>query len=436
MAKRGRKTDSAKGDSRPRLSRTMGDSRPRLSRKMGDSRPRLSESKGDSRPRLSSARVGQDRPAQQQPITAADLHAALEQIAPAALAEPWDNVGLLLGEPDWPASRVLLTIDLSDAVADEALRLGVEAIVAYHPPIFRGTKTVGPAAEASTSRLAALLSRRISVLAVHTALDAAEGGTNDVLLDAFELAERWPLEPAVRTDATYKLVVFVPPEDVAGLRAALSAAGAGVIGHYSECSFELRGRGTFRGDETTQPAIGRRLQLETVDEVRLEMVVPRARLGAVVRALYAAHRYEEPAFDLYPLHELPGRGRVGMGRVGVLQRPQRGDALVRRLARVVDLSAAMVVGDLKRRFERVVAAAGAFGTQRLTDPDALVITGELKHHEALELLRRGLTAVCVGHHASERPVLDVLRRKLSERLDGLKVRLSRKDQPPLRPLGR
>lgn len=374
----------------------------------------------DSRPRLS----------------ARDLQSALERIAPAALAAEWDNVGLLLGEPDWPADSVLLTIDLTDAVADEALRLGVGAIVAYHPPVFRGTKTVGPAAEASTSRLATLLSRRISVHAVHTALDAAEGGTNDVLLDAFELRERYPLEPALRTDATYKLVVFVPPEDVAALRAALSAAGAGVIGHYSECSFELAGRGTFRGDETTQPAIGRRLQLETVDEVRLEMVVPRSKLAAVVRALYATHRYEEPAFDLYPLHELPARGRVGMGRVGVLTRPLRGEALIERLARVVDLSAAMVVGDLRRRFERVIAAAGAFGTQRLTDPAALVITGELKHHEALQLLRRGVTAVCVGHHASERPVLDVLGRRLRALAGGLKVGIARRDAPPLRPLRR
>jgi len=173
-----------------------------------------------------------------------------------------------------------------------------------------------------------------------------------------------------------------------------------------------------------------------VDEVRLEMVVPRARLGAVVRALYAAHRYEEPAFDLYPLHELPARGKAGMGRVGVLRRAQRGDALVRQLAGVVDLSAAMVVGNLKRRFARVIAAAGSFGTHRLRDPDALVITGELKHHEALELLRRDVTAVCVGHHASERPVLDVLRRRLREALGGLSVRIARSDTPPLRPLKR
>ncbi len=422
---------------RSRSTKTTKNRRPRRAKSVGDSRPRLSNARRTVASDLRVRRgVGQRRPTLQKEITAADLHAALERIAPASLAADWDNVGLLLGEPDWPASGVLLTIDLTDAVADEALRLGVGAIVAYHPPIFRGTKTVGPAANASTSRLADLLSRRISVLAVHTALDAADGGTNDVLLDAFDLTERYPLEPAVRTDATYKLVVFVPPADVGSLRAALSAAGAGVIGHYSECSFELPGRGTFRGDETTRPAIGRRLQLETVDEVRLEMVVPRARLGAVVRALYAAHRYEEPAFDLYPLHELPARGKAGMGRVGVLRRAQRGDALVRQLAGVVDLSAAMVVGNLKRRFARVIAAAGSFGTHRLRDPDALVITGELKHHEALELLRRDVTAVCVGHHASERPVLDVLRRRLREALGGLSVRIARSDTPPLRPLKR
>ena len=366
--------------------------------------------------------------------TAAELYAALDAIAPFAHAAEWDNVGLLAGSLDWPAGRVLLTIDLTDAVAREALETGVQAVVAYHPPILKGVRTVTQAAEASTGLLAELLAARACVLAVHTALDAAPGGTNDVLLDAFEPVSRQPLQPRV-VERLYKLVVFVPAAEVGRLRAALWAAGAGVIGHYDECSFELAGRGTFRGDETTSPTVGRRQMLETVEETRLEMVVPREKVGHVVRALYANHSYEEPAFDLYPLHELVGRGQVGMGRVGALRRPTCGDELLRCLEGRVDLSRATVVGQLERDFRSVTAAAGSFGIAALRDPQSLVLTGELKHHEALGLLRRGVTAVCLGHYASERPALEMLRARLVEHLPGVDVRVAQRDACPFRPVG-
>lgn len=364
----------------------------------------------------------------------ADLTSALDAVAPFAWAAEWDNVGLLAGRPDWPVRRVLLTIDLTDAVAQECLDSGASAVVAYHPPIFRGIRSVGPRSEAPTTLLADLLAARVAMLAVHTALDAAAGGTNDVLLDALEIAERRPLEPLIVQQAGYKLVVFVPPDQVEKLRSALSAAGAGVIGHYRECSFELRGRGSFLGDETTRPSVGRRGVLEHVEEVRLEMVVPAAHLAGVVRALYATHSYEEPAFDLYPVHNVAGRGVVGAGRVGVLRRPLEGGTIVRKLAPHVDLSAATVVGDLRRRFASVTAAAGSFGIGPLRDPESLVVTGELRHHDALQLLARGVTAVCLGHYASERPALERLHRRLVEKLPRVQWLIAQADAAPLRPL--
>jgi putative NIF3 family GTP cyclohydrolase 1 type 2 len=324
----------------------------------------------------------------------------------------------------------LVAIDLTDAVAREALKTRADLLVLYHPPIFKGIRAVTPDAESPTTLLADLLAARVAIIALHTALDAAPGGTNDILLDVFEPIERYPLEPLVRSTRQYKLAVFVPLEEVDKLRAALLAAGAGIIGHYTDCSFELRGRGTFRGDETTHPRVGRKLALEHADEMRLEMVVPRARLGAVVRALYAKHSYEEPAFDVYPLDEPVGRGAVGMGRVGVLRRPQRGTALLDRLRTAVDLSAALVVGDLKRRFRSVTAAAGAFGVRSFRDSDSLILTGEFKHHDALELLRRGITAVHLGHYASEQPVLPVIQRYLADNLRGLRVAIARTDRAP------
>jgi len=364
------------------------------------------------------------------------LCAALDAIAPFAGAADWDNVGLLAGRPDWPARRVLIALDLTDAVAAEAIRRRAQALVLYHPPIFRRLPAITPHSAGPTTLLPDLLAARVALLATHTAFDAAVGGTNDLLLDLFRPVARWPLEPALTEHGQYKLVVFVPPAQLEQLRAALADAGAGVIGHYTECSFESVGRGSFRGDERTRPAVGRRGVLEHVEEVRLEMVVPQPKLAQVVRALYAAHPYEEPAFDLYPVHRVAGRGAAGPGRVGRLRRPASGSALLRRLERGLDLSLATCVGELKRRFATVTAAAGAFGIRRFTDPQSLVVTGELRHHEALELLRRGVTAVCLGHYASERPVLVALRARLAQRLPHSSFAIARADRSPFRPLRR
>ncbi|MFQ5806421.1 MAG: YqfO family protein [Phycisphaerae bacterium] len=364
----------------------------------------------------------------------ADVYAALDKLAPFAGAADWDNVGLLAGRSEWPAHRVLVALDLTDAVAREALRKRVDALVVYHPPIFEGIRAITPQADGPTGLLADLLAARIAILSTHTAFDTAVGGTNDLLLDLFAPVSRRPLAPAMEENGAYKLVVFVPPPEVNKLRRALSVAGGGVIGHYTECSFELAGHGSFRGDETTRPAVGRKQVLEYVDEVRLEMVVPRQRLGDVVRMLYATHSYEEPAFDLYPLHQLTGRGAAGLGRVGQLKKSQRGTALVRTLGKAVDLSLATCVGDLRRSFRSLTAAGGAFGVRQFVDPDSLVLTGEVKHHDALQLLRRGVTAICLGHHASERLALDALCRRLGGSLDSVNVTLARSDRAPFQRL--
>ncbi|MBI5865252.1 MAG: Nif3-like dinuclear metal center hexameric protein [Planctomycetes bacterium] len=360
-----------------------------------------------------------------------DLMASIERIAPLSLAASWDNVGLLAGKPDWPARRILLAIDLTDAVAGEALQGRYEVVVAYHPPICKGIRSITASADSPTSLLPDLLAKKISIMSLHTALDAAVGGTNDVLLDAFELASRRPLDPIISDGREFKLVVFAPHNEIEGLRAALSRAGAGVIGHYSECSFSLDGVGSFRGDDSTNPAIGAKNRLEIAAETRLEMIVPASRVGEAVRAMYATHSYEEPAYDLYPLKNVAGRGEVGMGRIGVLRRPQRGSDLLRRLRSIVDLSTATVAGDLRRRFSSVTAGAGSFPPSAFRDPSSLILTGEMKHHDALALARRGLTAVCLGHYASERPALPNVAARIMKLLPGVRATVSKRDRAPL-----
>ncbi|MCG3128594.1 MAG: GTP cyclohydrolase 1 type 2 [Phycisphaerae bacterium] len=359
---------------------------------------------------------------------------ALDVLCPLRLAAEWDNVGLLAGAPGWPAGRIMLAIDLTDAVAAEALAERVDLLVVYHPPIFKGIRAVTAAAECPTTQLAELLAARVSIVALHTALDHAEGGTNDVLLDVFKPAARAPLEPLGADARQYKLVVFTPPDAVTPVRDALASAGAGVIGAYTLCSFETAGYGTFLGDASTRPAVGRAGQFERAAEVRLEMIVPAARLGAAVRALHGVHPYEEPAVDIHSLRTIDARGRTGSGRVGTLATPCRGDRLVRSLATCVDLSNASIVGELHREFTSVTAAAGAYGVRSFRDPNSLVLTGEFKHHDALALLRAGVTAIHLGHDASERPVLPVLRARLAAALPAACVWLSKSDRSPHRRL--
>lgn len=368
------------------------------------------------------------------PRRVSDLLAVLDRIAPFSGAAEWDNVGLLAGDRSRTADPIITALDLSDAVAAEILDCRARTAVLYHPPIFKPIARITPDAPGPTSRLADLLAAGVSLVAVHTALDAAIGGTNDVLLDAFAPASRLPLTPLLRAGRQCKLVVFAPRELVEPLRAALSQAGAGRIGHYSECSFETSGQGTFRGDSDTQPSVGRAGALERVDEQRLEMVVPTERLGDVIRRLHAVHTYEEPAYDVIPLHSLDGRGAAGMGRIGRLARPRSGRELVRQLRSRVDLSTAQVVGTLDREFSSVTAAAGSFGVHAFRDADSLVLTGEFKHHDALDLLRRGVTAIALGHYASERPALESLAARLAD--EGFEVQVAASDCSPLRRLER
>ena len=188
-----------------------------------------------------------------------ELLTVLESIAPMRLAEPWDNVGLLVGDPKQPVHRLMLTIDYTAAVAAEAEAQNCDAVVSYHPPIFEPLKRI-----VAPSLIHDAIRRGLAIYSPHTALDVAEGGTNDMLADAIGLAERQPLRITPPKSAACKLVVFVPPEAADKLAAALFAAGAGRIGNYSSCSFRCPGTGTFFGEADANPAVGEAGRLERV----------------------------------------------------------------------------------------------------------------------------------------------------------------------------
>jgi dinuclear metal center YbgI/SA1388 family protein len=358
-----------------------------------------------------------------------DLCDAMERLAPPRFAADWDNVGLLIGDPDATLSRVLLTIDLTSDVYREARALEANAVVSYHPPLFK------PVSKVLRGSIAFDAARDgVAIYSPHTALDAAPGGTNDVLADAVGISreERRGIEVGAPKDAHYKLVTFVPEDAVTKVSDALFDAGAGRIGAYSHCSFRVRGQGTFFGDPAqSAPTIGQAGRLETVDEVRIEVLVPISRLDDVLRAHRRAHPYETPAFDLVRLAREPEH--LGYGRIGPLTQPAPLEAVIDRLKRALSVQHLLVAGPTDRLVRTAAVGAGATGellSAVLRAKADLFVLGEMRHHDALRAASQGTTVVMTLHSNSERATLEIVRRHLEQALSGVTVHLSAHDRDP------
>ncbi len=363
-----------------------------------------------------------------------DLCQAMELIAPTALAQEWDNVGLIAGDPAGRVRRVLLCIDLTPPVVEEAVLERIDLVVSYHPPIFKPITTLCADSAGADAVVFRCIQESIAIYAVHTALDAAEGGTNDVIACHCGIEKSEPLEYVDQPGAgEHKLVVFVPPEEVEMVADAMFNAGSGHIGDYSRCSYRVRGTGTFLGGESTSPAVGRKGRLEYVEEVRLETVVPGPALPNVIKSMIAAHSYEEPAFDVYPLK---GKPVPRIGRVGALPKAVTLSALARRLKRWTGARCVQTVGPVDRTVARAVIVAGAAGSLPFRIPlmpSDVIITGEIRHHDALTIQRHDCTAIALGHWASERQVLAPLAKRLHDSLPDIAFTISRTDTDPFNP---
>lgn len=367
-------------------------------------------------------------------VTVGDAAAALDTIAPPALAQPWDNVGLLIGDPQAPGTKVLLCIDLTPAVLQEAIAGKFNLVMAYHPPLFKPVKRLRADSDGTDALVHRAIQSRLAIYAMHTAFDAAAGGPNDVLAGLCGLTDTEPFEYVATAAPSCKLVTFVPPEQLEIVASALFCAGAGRIGDYEQCSYRLAGEGTFFGTEGTNPAVGLKGRLERAQETRLEVVVPNRRQAEVVAALRSAHPYEEPAFDLYPLTPAP---TPGIGRVGALPAGTTLGELARTLKKATGSKVAMLVGDPNNRLQQAAVCVGAAGSLPFEMPRAascdVIVTGEIRHHDALTILRTGKCAIALGHWESERPALKPLARRLNTQLKGLTVKISDKDTGPLTP---
>ena len=323
------------------------------------------------------------------PARLSDVVRLLERRFPPELAEPWDAVGTVSGDPDQPVRRTLLAIDATAAVVDEALEWGADLLWTHHPLLLRPVHGIA-ATTAKGAAVHRLVRGGCALHVTHTNADAPEGGVPDALAAALGIVDRAPLVPRP-TEPLDKVVVMVPVGEEEALVDALAAAGAGAIGEYRRCAWTTTGIGTFVPGEHAEPAVGERGSITRVDEARVEMVAPRRLRDRVVAALRAAHPYEEPAFDVLELAAFAGRS--GGGRVGDLEEPMTLEAFSRRVADVLPATAqgVRVAGDLTAPVRRVAVVGGSgdsfFDAVRASVADVYV-TGDLRHHPALELRER------------------------------------------------
>lgn len=361
--------------------------------------------------------------------TIAEIAAALEKFAPPQTAADWDNVGLLLGDPGDAVERLMTCLTVTPDVVEEAVSERVNLIVSHHPILFRGAKQL--TAGRGEGRVVLPLARAgVAVYSPHTAFDNCPGGINDILCRRLGVQNAVTLRPR-EGPREYKLAVYVPDKDLAPVSDALFEAGAGVIGKYEQCSFRLAGKGTFFGSDETNPSVGRKGRREEVDEWRLEVVLPEAKVAGAVRAMRKAHSYEEPAFDIYHLKAgLSG----GEGRVGELANAVPLGELARTAKAALAAASVQVVGDFTQSVRRVAVACGAAGeflSDSMRSKADVFLTGELRFHDALTARSAGLGVIVPGHYATERPAVEELAAKLAADWPSLTAWASRRERDPL-----
>lgn len=323
-----------------------------------------------------------------------DLERVLDGLAPFALAEPWDNAGLLVGHRSHEVHKILVALDLSEDVVVEAVSGGYQAIVTHHPLMFRPVSRITDADRVGII-INQLIAGEVAAFACHTNLDGAPGGLCDQLAEELALAD---VHPLVRTAMGWKkLVGFIPPASLETVSSAVFLAGAGRIGDYRGCAFRTIGTGTFLPEVGAKPTVGAVGKSSEVEEVRWETMVPAERLTAAVQAYLDAHPYEEPAFDVYPVEDV--RLGWGQGRVGRLQTPTPLRSLVSGLCSVLGRTTLRYAGNPERLIDRVAIVTGAGGAlmeeaARVAD---VFITGDLRYHDAQRAADLGLSLIQAPH---------------------------------------
>ena len=357
-----------------------------------------------------------------------EITSYLESIAPRAYQESYDNSGLIVGDPATEVDRVLISLDVTEAVIDEALEKGCGMVIGHHPIVFGGLKQLNGKNYVERTVIKAI-KNDVAIYAIHTNLDNVTPGVNAEIARRIEVVGPRILAP--KKDLLCKLVVFVPHKDADKVRNALFSAGAGQIGAYDECSYNIEGEGTFRAGDGTDPHVGERGQRHTGPETRIEVIMPRTKQRKVVCAMTAAHPYEEVAYDVYPL--LNEYAEVGAGMIGELPEPVDTTEFLTSLKSKLSTACIRHTKVLKPQVKRIAFCGGAgsflLGVAKAAGADVF-ITGDYKYHQFFDA-EEDLVIADVGHYESEQFTKDLIKELLMQKFHKFAVLLSEVNTNPI-----
>ena len=353
----------------------------------------------------------------------------IEQLAPLQLQEDFDNSGVQVGDINREATGALLAIDLTEDVIDEAISLGCNLIISHHPIAFKSFKSLTGRNYVERCIMLAI-KNDIVIYAAHTNLDNAFGGVNYKLAQMLELKNVKILQP--KEDALLKFVTTVPEQHAESVRNDIFNAGAGYIGNYDCCSYNLLGEGTFRAGDSSNPFVGEKGELHYENEVRIETVIPIMKKEEVLRALLAVHPYEEPVFDLFPI--INEWGRHGSGVVGELPEPMPEQEFLYMLKDIFNLP---TISHSKIQGKDILDIAICGGSGSFLIPKAIsygadvFITGEAKYNDFYDVEDKILLAV-VGHYESEICTKEIFYEIISEKFPTFALHKSAFDSNPVK----
>ncbi len=358
-----------------------------------------------------------------------DVIKHLENFAPLAYAEDFDNVGLLLGDKNTELTGILVTLDTLEAVVDEAIIKKCNLIVSFHPIIFKGLKTLTGKSYVERVVMKAI-KHDIAIYSIHTALDNALKGVNDMICNQLELTNKRILIP--QSNTIKKLTTYVPTQEAEQLRTALFNAGAGAIGNYSNCSFNTEGYGTFNGNENTNPTKGQKGELHTEKETKVSVTFAKHLESKIIRALFNNHSYEEVAYEIVTLENT--NQNIGMGMIGEFKSPMSEKELL-EFVKVKMKTGVIRHSAFQNKVIKKVAVLGgsgsfAIGAAKSAGAHAF-ITSDLKYHDFFTAENKILLAD-IGHYESEQYTKNGLVTYLTKKISNFAIILSEINTNPVK----
>lgn len=351
-----------------------------------------------------------------------EILSILEEMAPLAYAEDFDNVGLLVGDNEAKATGVLVCHDALETVIDEAINKKCNLVVCFHPILFSGIKKITGKNYVERAILKAI-KNDIAIYAVHTALDNHQHGVNKIFCDALNLVNTKVLIP--KQNFIQKLVTYTIPENVEKLRNALFDAGAGQIGNYEDCSFNSKGIGTYMGNENSNPEIGERFEFVEAEEIKIEVTFEKYLQSKILRALFKNHVYEEVAYEIYNIDNV--HQNIGLGMTGELKHEMSELDFLKMVKEKMLCGGIRHSEFLNKPIKKVtvLGGSGAFAIKNAIQAEAdIYLTADLKYHNFYEAENK-IVLADIGHFESERftknYIVDYLTKKIANFADSLSL---------------